>query len=157
MEREEAERLTRLFAPAVYRMAYTRLGNRADAEDVTQEALLRKVRSAPVFDSDEHGNAWLLRVAANCANDLWRSAWRRKTEPMDEDTPAPEPEEGGVLEAVLALPEKYRLAVHLFYYEGMTVAEIAGIIGKSESAVKSRLGRARDMLRVALKGGEGRV
>ena len=159
MEREEAERMTVLFAPAVYRMAYTRLGSRADAEDVTQETLLRMVRSAPAFDSDEHCKAWLLRVAANCANDLWRSAWRRRTEPMREDLEiaAPEPEGGGVLEAVLALPEKYRLPVHLFYYEGMTVAEIAKIIGKSESAVKSRLSRAREKLRLELEGGEGRV
>ena len=66
--------------------------------------------------------------------------------------PAPEPPgEGGVVEAVLALPAKYRMAVHLYYYEELSVAEIAAVLGKSEGAVKSRLFRARALLRRYLK------
>ena len=144
--------LVRQYAPAVYRLAYARTGSRADAEDVMQEVFLRLVRAAPVFDSEEHAKAWLLRVASNCAADLFRLPWRRREVPLEEDLPAAEsPEAGSVTEAVLSLPARYRLPVHLYYYEDLSVAEIGKIIGKSEGTVKSRLFRARRLLRERLK------
>ena len=114
--------------------------------------LVRLLKARPDFADEEHAKAWLLRVAANCANDLFRAPWRRREEPLPESLSAPEsPEPGGVVEAVLALPPKYRTAVHLYYYEDLSVAEIAGILGKSEGAVKSRLFRARALLREWMK------
>ena len=148
--REPAE-LARAYAPAIFRLAYARTGSRADAEDIMQEVFVRLLRSRPDFADREHARAWLLRVAANCANDWFRAPWRRREGPLTDSLPAPEHEDGGVVEAVLALPAKYRTAVHLYYYEELSVAEIAKITGKSESAVKSRLFRARAMLREALK------
>ena len=148
--REPAE-LARAFAPAIYRLAYARTGSRADAEDIMQEVFVRLLRARPDFADRAHARAWLLRVAANCANDWFRAPWRRREGPLTDSLPAPEHEDGGVVEAVLALPAKYRTAVHLYYYEELSVAEIAKITGKSESAVKSRLFRARAMLREALK------
>lgn len=148
--REPAE-LARAYAPAIYRLAYARTGSRADAEDIMQEVFVRLLRAGPDFADREHARAWLLRVAANCANDWFRAPWRRREGPLTDSLPAPEHEDGGVVEAVLALPAKYRTAVHLYYYEELSVAEIAKITGKSESAVKSRLFRARAMLREALK------
>lgn len=148
--REPAE-LARAYAPAIYRLAYARTGSRADAEDIMQEVFVRLLRAGPDFADRAHARAWLLRVAANCANDWFRAPWRRREGPLSESLPAPEHESGGVVEAVLALPAKYRTAVHLYYYEELSVAEIAKITGKSESAVKSRLFRARAMLREALK------
>lgn len=144
--------LARQYAPAVYRLAYARTGSRADAEDVMQETFLRLVKTKPDFTDKTHARAWLLRVAANCANDLFRLPWRKREECLDEGTPAPaEPEAGGVAEAVLALPAKYRIPIHLYYYEGFSVAEIAKIMGKSEGTVKSRLFRARTLLRDQLE------
>ena len=143
--------LARAYAPAIYRLAYARTGSRADAEDIMQEVFVRLLRAKPEFTDREHARAWLLRVAANCANDWFRAPWRRREGPLTDSLPAPEHEDGGVVEAVLALPAKYRTAVHLYYYEELSVAEIAKITGKSESAVKSRLFRARAMLREALK------
>lgn len=144
--------LARQYAPAVYRLAYARTGNRADAEDVMQEVFLRLVKAGPDFDSEEHAKAWLLRVASNCANDLFRLPWRRREEPLDENLSAPErPEEGSVTQAVLSLPARYRIPIHLYYYEGYSVAEIARILGRSEGTVKSRLFRARDLLRNQLR------
>ncbi len=148
--REPAE-LARAYAPAIYRLAYARTGSRADAEDIMQEVFVRLLRAGPDFADRAHARAWLLRVAANCANDWFRAPWRRREGPLTDSLPAPEHEDGGVVEAVLALPAKYRTAVHLYYYEELSVAEIAKITGKSESAVKSRLFRARAMLREALK------
>lgn len=148
--REPAE-LARAYAPAIYRLAYARTGSRADAEDIMQEVFVRLLRAGPDFADRAHARAWLLRVAANCANDWFRAPWRRREGPLTDSLPAPEHEDGGVVEAVPALPAKYRTAVHLYYYEELSVAEIAKITGKSESAVKSRLFRARAMLREALK------
>ena len=157
MEQEEAQRLVEAHGQAVYRLAYARTGSRADAEDITQETFLRLVFAAPSFRDGDHCRAWLLRVALNCAADLHRSAWRRRSAPLEEAAAlaAPEREEDGVLEAVLALPEAYRAPVHLFYYEGMSVAEIARVLGKGEGAVRTRLSRARRMLREMLMETEG--
>ena len=151
MDMREAEALVARHAQAVYRLAYARTGSREDAEDVTQETFLRLVRTAPEFADEDHCRAWLLRVAMNCAGDLFRSAWRRLTRPLEEAEQVPAPEEGGVLEAVLALPERYRAPIHLFYYEGLSTAEIAAVLGKSEGAVRTRLSRARTMLRGVLE------
>lgn len=147
--------LARQFAPAIYRLAYARTGSRADAEDVMQEVFLRLVRHKPAFDSEAHARAWLLKVASNCAADLFRLPWRRREEPLEEDVSAPEePGEGSVTEAVLSLPSKYRIPIHLYYYEGYSVAEIADITGKREGTIKSHLSRARALLRDKLKEGE---
>lgn len=148
--------LARQYAPAVYRLAYARTGSRADAEDVMQEVFLRLIQAKPAFSSQAHAKAWLLRVTSNCANDLFRLPWRRREEPLEEETSVSEdPEEGSVTEAVLSLPARYRIPIHLFYYEGYSVAEIARIVGKSEGTVKSRLFRARKLLRDKLKEKEG--
>ena len=158
MDSGELERLADRFAPAVYRLAYARTGSRADAEDVMQETFLRLVRARPELRDDEHAKAWLLRVAANCAGDLLRAPWRRAL-PLEEAgslaQPAPEPD--GTLEAVLSLPPRYRAPVHLYYYEGYSVAEIAAIPRKSQETVRTRLHRARGMLREKLQGGEDLV
>ena len=144
--------LAREYAPAVYRLAYARTGSRADAEDVMQEVFLRLIRAGPVFASQDHAKAWLLRVASNCANDLFRLPWRRREEPLTEDMTAPEAQEpGSVTQAVLSLPARYRIPIHLYYYEGYSVAEVAGLLGKSQGTVKSRLFRARELLRDKLK------
>lgn len=147
--------LARQFAPAIYRLAYARTGSRADAEDVMQEVFLRLVRARPVFDSEAHARAWLLKVASNCAADLFRLPWRKREEPLEEDVSAPEdPGEGSVTEAVLSLPARYRIPIHLYYYEGYSVAEIADVTGKREGTIKSHLSRARALLRDKLKEGE---
>lgn len=147
--------LARRFAPAVYRLAYARTGSRADAEDVMQEVFLRLIKSKPVFASEAHAKAWLLKVASNCVGDLFRLPWRKREEPLETDMAAPEaPEEGSVTQAVLSLPAKYRIPIHLYYYEEYSVAEIADITGKSEGTIKSQMFRARALLRDKLKEGE---
>ena len=148
--------LARQYAPAVYRLAYIRTGSRADAEDVMQEVFLRLIQAKPVFSSQAHAKAWLLRVASNCVIDLFRLPWRKREGPLEEEAPVSEtPEAGSVTEAVLSLPARYRVPVHLYYYEGYSVAEIAAITEKSEGTVKSRLFRARKLLRDKLSEKEG--
>ena len=154
MEREEAQALVERHGQAVYRLAYARTGSRADAEDITQETFLRLVRAAPEFRDEDHCRAWLLRVAANCAGDLHRSPWRKRVGPLEEAAAlaAAEPQEpDGLGEALQALPEAYRTVVHLYYYEELNTVEIARILGQREGAVRTRLSRARAMLRERLK------
>jgi len=156
MNNEEAARLAQRFAADVYRLAYVRTGCAADAEDVTQDVFLRLLTRAPDFTDDDHAKAWLLRVAANRANDLFRSPWRRKV-PLEEAEPLPAPEEpipGDTLSAVLTLPPKLRTVIHLFYYEDLSVAQIARVLDLREGAVKTRLSRARTLLRQTLLKGD---
>lgn len=156
MDGKEAGRLAEKYAPAVYRLAYAHGGNAADAEDVMQDVFLRLLTKAPVFRDDDHAKAWLLRVAVNRARDLLRAA-RRQNVPLEmaENVSAPEQPAGETLQAVLALPPKLRLVVHLFYYEELSVKEIAAAVGISQGAVKARLSRARKQLRASLTEGGG--
>lgn len=156
MDAKEAGRLAEKYAPAVYRLAYAHGGNAADAEDVMQDVFLRLLTKAPVFRDDDHAKAWLLRVAVNRARDLLRAA-RRQNVPLEmaENVSAPEQPAGETLQAVLALPPKLRLVVHLFYYEELSVKEIAAAVGISQGAVKARLSRARKQLRASLTEGGG--
>lgn len=160
MNNEEAARLAGRFAADVYRLAYAHTGSSADAEDVTQDVFLRLLTKAPDFADDEHAKAWLLRVAVNRTRDLFRSPWRRKV-PLEtaEAYPAPAgPIPGETLAAVLDLPPKLRTVIHLFYYEDLSVREIAQLLQIREGAVKTRLSRARVLLREYLtQGGETNV
>lgn len=140
------------YGGAVYRLAMVYLSNRADAEDVTQEVFLRLLCRAPDFEGGEHQKRWLLRVAANLCRDHLRGFWHSRAVPLDETIPAVTPEEQEALGAVLALPDKYRLPIHLHYYEGYSVAEIGEILKLGESAVKMRLKRGREILKLELEG-----
>ena len=135
---------------AVYRLALVYLGRPADAEDVTQEAFCRLLDRSPAFADGAHEKRWLLQVTANLCRDQLKSSWRRQTAALAEELPAEGPEEAGVWEAVLALPETYRGPIHLHYYEGYSVAEVAALLRLSPSAVKMRLKRGRELLKLEL-------
>lgn len=147
----EIERVVNEYATMLLRVAYSQLNNRAEAEDAVQEVLLKYMEKAPVFQSEEHEKAWLLRVTVNhCKNHL-ASAWFRKRADLDEGIPALDNEELEVVSAVAALPAKYRAVVHLYYFEGYSTKEIAEILHSRPNTVSSRLSRARALLAKALK------
>ena len=147
-----ADALFEAYADMVYRLAFLRTKSAADADDVLQEVFLRVLRAKPDWNDREHQKAWFLKVTINCSKSLLTSAWRRHTVPEDENLLTVMQTTTEVYPYVLALPAKYRTVVHLYYYEGYKVAEIAKMLGAGESTVKSRLFRARDMLREQLKG-----
>ena len=139
----------------VRRLCLVHLKNPADTEDIFQNVFLKYVLSPVVFESPEHEKAWLIRVTLNACRDLVKSFFRSRTVPLEEllDQPAPLSEERReVLEAVLALPQKYRDAVYLHYYEGYTAAEIGKLLGKNTNTVYTLLTRAREQLRKTLGG-----
>lgn len=136
---------------ALYRSAYLLLGNPHDVQDVLQEVLLRFLEKAPSFASMEHERAWLLRVTNNCCMDCLR--FRRKHAYTDLDLLReclPAPEQQAHLEELYALPAKWKSVLILHYFEGYSVTEIAKILRLSENAVKKRLQRGREALKLAL-------
>ncbi len=143
------------YGDMIYRLALVRTRSAADAEDVMQEVFLRCLKSRPAFESAEHQKAWLIKVALNCSKSLLGSAFRRHAVPQDAAgelaVDAEEPD-STVYDAVLNLPEKYRTAIHLYYYESYSVKEIASMMRTTESTVKSWLHRARGMLKDTLGG-----
>lgn len=148
----DADELFHTYADMVYRLAFLRLRSSADAEDILQEVFVRCLRSGKAFHDAEHQKAWLIRVTVNCTKTLATSAWRRHTVPERDDVLTEMEDHTDVYAAVLALPKDYRTAIHLHYYEGYSVREIAKLTGSTEQAIKSRLFRARGMLHERLKG-----
>ena len=140
------------YGPMVYRLALVYLGRHADAEDVTQEAFLKLLYKAPPFADAGHERRWLLRVTANLCRDQLRGFWRKRAVALEGDYPIRDPEIFGVAEAIVALPEKYKAVLHLHYYEGYSVAEIGEILKLSQSAVKMRLSRGRELLKLEMEG-----
>ena len=148
----QAEETVRRYSDMVYRLAFARTGNTADAEDVYQEVFLRYLRSDPQITSEEHRKAWLLRVTVNKCKNLYRA--KRRTEvPLTEAIPAPEAAEPSVLDEVRALPAPYRSTLYLHYFEGYTAAEIGRILGAKRNTVLSWLARGRQALRERMIGG----
>ncbi len=136
----------------VWRLALARTRHIQDSEDVFQEVFSRFFRHQENLDSDEHQKAWLIRCTLNCTNTLLSARWRTHLPLEEAVTQAMEPEDREVYQAVLALPRKYRTALHLHYYEGYSVAEIAALTGAREGTVKSWLSRGREKLAAQLKG-----
>ena len=151
MGNETFEEAARLYGDGIYRVACHALGDRAEAEDVTQTVLLRLYQHKGSFESEEHRKHWIFRVAVNESRKVLRSPWRRRMIPLEEwDGPAEEDFGGEVLEAVMALEGKYRLPIYLFYYEGFSIKEVAQILKTNPSTVQTRLQRAREKLKIAL-------
>lgn len=153
MTDEAFARAARIYGDTIYRVAYHALNNSHDAEDVMQTVLLKLYECKKEFESEENMKHWILRVAVNESRKLLRSFWRRTSVPLEEwrETAAPEdPEKAEALRAVMALEPKYRLAVYLYYYEGLSVAETAADMRANVSTVQTWLLRARERLRKEL-------
>lgn len=152
--RMETQALAETYRDRLFAAAFQVCGNAADAEDAAQEALLRYHISEKQFESEQHIRAWLLRVAINCAKNVSRSFFRRNTVPLEDYMDSLEFDSGEsreIFREVMNLPETYRLVIHLYYYEDYTVAEIGRILGLTESNVKVRLSRGRQLLKKALQ------
>lgn len=141
------------YADMVYRIALTQMKNTHDAQDVFQEVFLRLVKNLSSLESEEHVKAWLIRVTINCSKSNLTSAFRRYTQPMEENSQLifETKEQGDLYEYVQRLPKKYWIVVYLFYYEELSIKEIGEMTKQKESTVKSQLSRARALLRQELE------
>ena len=143
------------FGDRVFAAAFNLCGCREDADDIVQETFLRYLSWEADFASESHIRAWLIRAAINRARDLTRSYWRRHRTSWEEymdELAFTEPADSRLFEAVMRLPETYRIVIHLFYYEEYSIREIAALLQRREGTVKSQLSRDRALLKHALKG-----
>lgn len=148
----ELEQVMERYGNAVYRLAYSQTRSKTDAEDIYQDVFLRYYQKYPRFDCEEHRKAWLLRVTRNQCRSLFRSAWFRHTVPLEDQVVFPEPEERQLDEALAQMKSGDRELLHLFYYEALSVREIAELLRRKESTVRTQLTRARRRLAEIMKG-----
>ncbi len=152
---EDVNRVVETYADMVRRICLVHLKNMHDTEDVFQNVFLKYMLYKGSFENEEHEKAWLVRVTINACTDWLRRLSRRKWVPLEtvlEESDIQGDASREVLEAVLQLPDRYRKVVYLFYYEGYSAVEIAGILGKKENTVYTWLSRAKGILREKLGG-----
>lgn len=168
MDKEKIDYIAGKYLDSVYHIAVNYCKNAEDAEDAVQNAFVKLMTTDTVFNDDEHIHRWLIKVTINECKMLWRSFWRRNTESLDamyeanENHPALMQAEDdrtelaqALADAVLKMPAKYSTVIHLHYYEGYSVEEIADILGLTPSNVTIRLHRGRQKLKKLL--GDGAV
>ncbi len=146
-------RVVEQYSPTLLRLAMTRLSSPCDAEDAVQEVFLRLLTAKPRFRDGEHEKAWLIRTTLQRASDIRRAGARRDL-PLEEAVQMAVPlreEQSSLLSAVQALPEKYSAVIHLYYYEGYSIKEIAKLLGLPSPTVGTRLSRGRERLKQMLK------
>ena len=152
--RQSVKELAALYQNNLFAVAFNICKNTQDAEDVVQDTFVQYYTTKKEFEGEQHIRAWLIRVTVNKAKNITRTFWRRNKisiEDYMETLTFETPEAGNLFETVMQLPEKYRIVIHLYYYEDYTVSEIADILKLSESNVKTRLSRGRAMLKEVLK------
>lgn len=149
---QRAEEILDTYGNSILRYAYSYLHNMSDAEEILQDTLVQFLKTAPVFESREHEKAWLLRVAGNLSKNRLAYNSVRRTDELNDELVAENREDlSFVWEAVKLLPENYREAIHLFYYEGYSTKQIAKLLEKKEATVRSDLRRGREKLKAVLK------
>ena len=142
------------YLPAVYRVAYSYMKNSYDSEDAAQEAFLRLARGGTRFADKRQIKAWLVVTVSNVCRDMLRRRHRQDGNLDDyPELPAPQTGAGELTAALLALPDELKVPLYLYYYEGYSVREIARAMGRPEGTVKSRLHRARRLLKESLEEG----
>ena len=159
MDRQDFMDLAGRYKDTIFRVALNMLGSPVDADDIVQDTLIKLLEREEPFENDEHARYWLIRVAVNLSKNVLRAPWRRhdsletEVNVMVFDTP----EQGELYEEVMALQEKYRTVLYLYYYEGYSVREIGEILNIQTSNVTSRLSRARQKLRFQITENNGGV
>ena len=148
----EMEKVVDQYSTMLYRLAMVRMGNKEEAEEVVQDTFLKLIyhgKKGKTFRDEEHLKAWLLTVAINRGKSILNLSWNRRTEGRDSvaERAAPKQQTAYAYEYVMRLPEKYRIAVQLFYYEQLSTDQIAGYMKTKPATVRSYLHRSREKLR----------
>lgn len=148
------EQIVRKNIDTIYRIAISYTKTPADADDIVQQTFMKLLTKKVLFTDDEHVKRWLIRVCVNECNSLFSSFWRKNVDSIDTMTTEPEftmQESSEIYEAIKELPAKCGVVIYLFYYEGYSSKEIADILHIKEATVRTRLVRARKLLRTQLK------
>lgn len=135
------------YADMIYRIAYQKVLNRYDAEDIVQDVFVKLLSNKSYFRDEEHMKAWLIRVTINLCINYNKSLARQKTVSVEQlDIPFTQ-QETGILEELYLLPEDERNILYLYYYEGYKIREIAKILRQKQNTINSKLTRARNKLK----------
>lgn len=149
---QRAEEILNIYGNNILRYAYSYLHNMSDAEEVLQDTLVQFLKTMPLFETQQHEKAWLLRVAGNLSKNRLAYNSVRKTDELNDELIAENRNDlSFVWDAVKLLPENYREVIHLFYYEGYSTKEIAQLLQKKEATIRSDLHRGREKLKMVLK------
>lgn len=158
MDRKDYITAVEQYANDVYRIAYSYCKRSFDAQDITQNVFLKLFQSNTEFQDQEHIRKWLIRVAVNESKNLCTSFWKKRIVPLEEsdgdeacEYSFPYQESSDLYDAVMLLPYKYRIVIHLYYYEDYSIQEIAGILNRKETTIQTQLMRARKKLKTMLK------
>lgn len=138
----EFERIFECYSQMVYKIAFLYLKNEADALDIVQNTFF-KLLTKKEFNSEEHIKRWLLRICINLCKNNFKSLEQEYYFQNNIDL--------NLQESVFNLPPKYKSVVHLYYYEGYSIKDIASILNISDSAVNQRLKRTREKLKIELE------
>lgn len=153
--RDEIEKIINEYGDAIYRMAFIQVKRHDVADDIYQDVWMKLIRQKVYIEPEEHLKAWLLRTTINCCKDYWKSSWIQRISWKEKDQGEETYEEvnneeqsiGYITECVQRLPEKYRITIHLYYYEGYSQKEIADMLHMNENTVASRIARGRERLK----------
>lgn len=146
------EWVVQTYSPLVLRAAFLYLRNTVDAEDVAQDVFLAYWQASPVFENEAARKSWLYKTTVNRCRDRLKSFWHSRRAEMTEDISYLPPEESELLRCLMELDTKYRIPLHLHYYEGYSIKEIAKILRLRPATVGSRLHRGKEKLRIMLGG-----
>ena len=154
MDEFQARRLVDAYADMILRISYQYLKQTCDAEDICQTVFLKYLSAGCRFDSIAHEKAWIIRTTINTCKDYVKSAFFRRTVPLEEAAAAAAPEapDTEILDAVKALPRNYRISIYLYYYEGYSAREIGAVLGKNEATITQYLSRGRRKMKQYLTG-----
>ena len=153
MDGNDFERAFKRNNKRLFLIALSFTANQYDAEDILQNSFMKLLKTKTEFENDEHIDKWLTSVTVNESKNLLKSAFRKKSAYFEDyvATYSFESEKSeDLFNAVMSLPKKLRTVIHLFYYEDMAIKEIADMLNIKQSAVKTRLCRAREQLKIQL-------
>lgn len=148
MKEKKVEEFVRNYADLVYRIAFSMLRNKDDAEDIFQDIFMKLCSEDIKHFSKEHEKAWIIRVTKNRCLDFLKKSCNKTKEELDENISEEQKEDSSdIIKHVQSLPEKYRIVIYLFYYEGYKINEMSRILEINESTLKSQLVKARELLK----------
>lgn len=140
------------YSNMVYRLAYFYTNCKYDADDIFQEVFLKYLQNKKQFENEEHKKAWLIKVTINSCKKMWLSCWKRKIISLNDDEIKFEMDEDiGLYNEIKKLPQKYRVVIHLFYYEQYSIKDISNVLRQKESTIRTWLTRARKLLKNQIK------
>lgn len=149
--RLEDQSSVKAYSEMIYRIAYTVLESKSDAEDILQEVLIKYVTTNKKFKDEEYKKSWLIRVTLNMSYNLKKSAWKRHTVPLDDEVKFEYKYQSEIFDIIEKLDKKYKDVVLLYYYEDIPIKNISKILKISEDNVRKRLSRARKKLETILR------